>query len=102
MLAMGGPATRLRLRVSPRAARGEVVGPYGTGWKVRVSSPPEGGKATEEALALVAAALAVPRARVSLAGGASSRDKVVEIAGLDHASVERRLRKRAARTERER
>jgi uncharacterized protein (TIGR00251 family) len=84
-------ATRLRLRVSPRARRSEVVGRYGDAWKVRVVAPPEGGRANEEALTLVAAALAVRPGDVTLVTGRSSRDKVIEVDGLAPDEVDRRL-----------
>lgn len=90
------PAARLPLRVSPRASRSEVVGRYADGWKLRVAAPPEGGRATEEALSLLARAAGVPRADVALVSGGASRTKVVEIAGLDRAEIERRLVRTAA------
>jgi uncharacterized protein YggU (UPF0235/DUF167 family) len=88
---MGAAVTRVRLRVSPRAAGSELVGRHGAAWKLRVAAPPEGGRANDAATALVADALAVPRSDVKLVAGASSRDKVVEIAGLGAAEVDRRL-----------
>jgi uncharacterized protein len=91
--------TRVRLRVSPRATRSEVVGRHGDAWRIRVAAPPEGGRANAAALALVAEAVAVPRADVRLTGGAASRDKVVEVSGVEAAEVDRRLAD-AARTER--
>jgi uncharacterized protein YggU (UPF0235/DUF167 family) len=88
---MDAPAARVRLRVSPRARRSELIGRHGDAWKVRVVAVPEAGRATEEALALVADAAAVPRERVSLVSGRASRDKIVEVAGIDAAEVDRRL-----------
>jgi uncharacterized protein (TIGR00251 family) len=96
---MNGPATRVRLRVSPRAARARVVGRHGDAWKIRVAAPPEGGRANHEALALVADAVLLPRTAVSLVAGGSARDKVVEIAGLSPEEVDRRFAARAARKE---
>jgi uncharacterized protein (TIGR00251 family) len=84
-------SARIRLRVSPRARRTALVGRHGDVWKLRVSAPPEAGRANEEALGAVADAVAVPRASVALVAGRSSRDKIVEVAGLREAEVERRL-----------
>jgi uncharacterized protein (TIGR00251 family) len=83
--------TRLRLRVSPGAGRAAIVGRYGEGWKIRVTAPPEDGRANDAVLRLLADALAVPRDTVTLVSGHSGRDKIVELAGLGPAVVERRL-----------
>jgi uncharacterized protein len=93
-------ATRVQLRVSPRAARTELVGRHGPAWKVRVAAPPQDGRANDAAASLIADALAVPRSDVRLVAGASSRDKVVEIAGLSAAEVDRRFSARVLERER--
>ena len=83
--------TRLRLRVSPGAARTEVAGRHGDGWKVRVGAAPERGRANDAVVALLADSLGVPRTAVSVVSGQASRDKVVEVRGLGPAEAERRL-----------
>jgi uncharacterized protein len=84
-------STRLRLRVSPGAGRTEIVGRHGDAWKVRVTTAPEMGRANEAVLRLLAEALAVPRGDVTLVSGHGARDKIVELAGLGPALIERRL-----------
>jgi uncharacterized protein len=86
-----GPTTRVRLRVSPRATTACVVGRHAEGWKLRVTSAPERGRANEAVLALLAEALDLPPARLELVSGQSSRDKVVAVAGLSEDVVDRRL-----------
>jgi uncharacterized protein len=85
------PSTRVRLRVSPGARRSEFVGRYGEGWKVRVAAPPEGGRANDAVLDLLAEHLAVPRRSLSIVSGHTAREKVVQLTGLDRAESERRL-----------
>jgi uncharacterized protein YggU (UPF0235/DUF167 family) len=82
---------RLRLRVVPGSRRSEVVGRYGDAWKVRVSAAPERGGAYAAVLDLLAATLGVERRCVSLVAGSTSRDKVVDIEGLELTDVERLL-----------
>jgi uncharacterized protein (TIGR00251 family) len=84
-------STRLRLRVSPGATRAGVVGRHGEGWKIRVAAAPEGGRANEAVMRLLADTLSVPRDAVTLVSGHSGRDKIVELAGLGPAQIERRL-----------
>jgi uncharacterized protein len=84
-------STRLRLRVSPGASRAGVVGRHGEAWKVRVAAAPEGGRANEAVIRLLADTLSVPRDAVKLVSGHGGRDKVVELAGLGPAQIERRL-----------
>jgi uncharacterized protein len=82
---------RVNLRVSPGGSRSEVVGRHGEGWKVRVAAAPERGRANAAVVRLLAERLGVPRDAVSVVSGLGSRDKVVEIAGVDAATVARRL-----------
>jgi uncharacterized protein (TIGR00251 family) len=88
---MDGPSIRLRLRVSPGASKAGVVGRHGTGWKVRVASPPERGKANRDLLDLLAEALVLPRNALELVSGHGARDKVVGVEGLSEAEAEHRL-----------
>jgi uncharacterized protein (TIGR00251 family) len=85
----------LRLRVSPGARRSELVGPYGDGWKVRVSAPAEDGRANDAVLRLIADTLDVPRRSLTLVSGHGARDKVVSLGGLDGEELERRLAAKA-------
>ena len=88
---MTAASTRVRLRVSPGTGRAGIVGRQGDAWKVRVTAPPEHGRANEAVLRLVAEALALPRDALTLVAGHGGRDKIVELTGLGPALVERRL-----------
>ena len=82
---------RIRVTVSPGAARTELVGRHGDGWKARVAAPPERGRANDALVELLAAALEVPASSVRVVGGHSSRAKVVEVADLEAVELENRL-----------
>ena len=58
---------------------------------MRVGAPAERGKANEAVLALLAEVLAVPRASGVLVSGGGSRDKIVELAGIEPDEIDRRL-----------
>ena len=82
---------RLSVTVSPGAARTELVGRHGEGWKARVAAPPERGRANEAVVGLLAEALGVPRSAVRVVAGKTAKAKVVEVDGLEADDVERRL-----------
>lgn len=88
---MAEPSTRVRFRVSPGARRSELVGRHGDGWKVRVAAAPEGGRANEAVLDLLAAQLDLPRRSLSIVSGHGAREKLVLMEGIDRAEGERRL-----------
>jgi uncharacterized protein len=88
---MTGGSTRLRLRVIPGSSRSGVVGRHGEAWKLRVTAPPERGKANEAALDLLAGALRVEPGALRLVAGHGARDKTVEVVGLSTDEAERRL-----------
>ena len=83
--------TRLTLRVSPGATRPGIVGRHGAGWKVRVSAAPEDGKANAAVVRLLAETVGVPARDVAILTGHASRDKTVELRGIDERETERRL-----------
>jgi uncharacterized protein (TIGR00251 family) len=84
-------SARLTLRVSPGATRSVVVGRHGTAWKVRVAAAPEGGKANDAVIRLLAETLALPVRDVQIVSGRSSRDKTVALEGMRPEEIERRL-----------
>jgi len=84
-------ATRLALRVSPGARTSAVVGRHGRAWKLRVAAPPEGGKANDAVVALLAATLDVPARTISIVSGHGGRDKLVELADIGPEETERLL-----------
>ena len=88
---MAETSTRLRLRVSPGAGRSGIIGRHGDAWKVRVTAPPEDGRANEAVLRLLAVALSMPRTSVTLVSGHTGRDKIVLLDGVGPALIERRL-----------
>ena len=74
---------RITIRVRPGSARPRVGGEHAGALVVRVSAQAVDGKATEAALAAVAAAFGVRRDAVTLVSGASSRTKMVDVADGD-------------------
>jgi uncharacterized protein len=74
---------RITIRVRPGSARPGVGGGHAGVLIVRVGARAVDGKATEAALAAVAAAFGVRRRAVTLVAGASGRTKIVDVADGD-------------------
>ena len=91
MAAMSDESALLRVRVQPRARRDEVVGDRAGAVVIRLAAPPVDGKANAALCAFVAKAAGVPRSRVEIVRGATSRDKVVRVAGVAEADLRRAL-----------
>jgi|SRR6516165_8198286 len=87
--------TRIRFRVAPGAARSDVVGRHGAGWKVRVAAAPERGKANDALIVLLADVLPVGRSDVAVVSGLSSRDKIVAVSGIDAKEADEALARAA-------
>ena len=82
---------RITVRVRPGSARPGVGGEHDGALVVRVRERAVDGQATAAALAAVAAAFGVRRHAVTLIAGASSRTKIIDVAGADPAALERLL-----------
>jgi uncharacterized protein YggU (UPF0235/DUF167 family) len=83
---------RFRIRVTPRSRADEVSGALADGTiRIRVRAAAEGGRANDAVVALLAAALGLPRGAVRIAAGHGSRDKWIEAEGLTSGEAARRL-----------
>jgi len=90
---------RLSVRVRPRAAKPGVQGVEVDGGRaylvVKVAAPPEGGKANEATIKLLAKCCGVPAGALSLVSGAAGRRKVLDVRG-EAGILAQRLRAAAA------
>jgi uncharacterized protein (TIGR00251 family) len=77
----------LAVRVHPGARKNGVTGVHADAVKIALTVPPVDGKANEALIAFLAEALRLPRARVSLVAGGTSRAKTVRITGKSAAEV---------------
>lgn len=83
---------RIGVRVTARAAADRIEGfDAGGSLRVRLAVPPVDGRANNALLRLLALALGLPVRDITLVAGASSRQKLVEIAWLDAEEIRERL-----------
>ena len=77
----------LNVRAQPRSSRSGVDGVVGDALKVRIRSAPVDGKANKELKETLADAFSLPKSRVSFAGGETSKNKRILLAGLGAAEL---------------
>lgn len=80
-------------KVVPKSSRDVIVGLLGEALKIKVVQPPEGGKANEAVIALVAKALNIAPQNIRVLAGQSQPHKRLLIRGVDSATVMARLLK---------
>ena len=88
------PVASIKIRVQPRASSNLVEGFRGATVRLRVTAPPQGGKANDAAVSALAQALGVAKGRIKIVRGHSSRDKLVLVERLTNIEVEQLLNRR--------
>jgi uncharacterized protein len=79
------------IHVNPHASRAGIAGLAEGMLKVRVTAPPVEGAANEACLALVAKKLGLRKSQMSIAAGARSRRKTLQVSGISKAELERKI-----------
>jgi uncharacterized protein (TIGR00251 family) len=77
----------LPVRVHPGAKRNAITGTHDGALKISLTTPPTDGRANDALIVFLAERLNIPRARITLLTGATSRGKSLRIAGLGAAEV---------------
>lgn len=73
------PGQRLAVRVTPRGGRDALTLDETGAIHIRVTAPPEDGKANTAVRKLLARALGIAPGRLTLVGGATARDKLFRV-----------------------
>jgi len=76
-----------KVKVEPRSSRRMVAGLHGDALKIKLTSAPVEGKANEELIEFLSELLNVKKSAVKILQGQSSKQKVIEIAGLKELSL---------------
>ncbi len=69
------------VKAVPGASRNEIAGVVGDRLKIRISTPPEGGKANKAICKLLASSLGVKPNQISIERGETNPAKIVRISG---------------------
>ena len=85
----------INIRVQPRASRNSIeIGADGT-VRIRVTAPPDRGKANEAVVKLLSKNLGIPKSSVRIVRGHTSRSKSVQIEGMNLDSAIKRIKESA-------
>ena len=79
--------TTLKIRLTPRGSRNEILGWEGDTLRVKITAPPVEGAANKACVEFIADGLGIKRGQVSIISGDKSRDKVLKITGMSEEAV---------------
>jgi uncharacterized protein (TIGR00251 family) len=77
----------LSVRLHPGAKKNAITGLHDGAVKIALNTPPVDGKANEALIGFLAERLGVPRAKIALVAGQTSRSKTLRVTGKGAAEV---------------
>ncbi len=72
---------RIYVKVAPRAGKNEVIKISDAEYRVKVTAPPEKGRANKKVVELLADYFGVPKSAVKIVGGKTTKTKIIDIGG---------------------
>jgi uncharacterized protein len=88
----GKKGAAIAVRVTPRASRNEVVEIQSDGTiRIHLTAPAHEGKANEELIKFLSDVLGAPKTNIDIVAGATGRDKLVSVLGMDADEVHNRI-----------
>ena len=81
----------LPVRVIPRSSKSKIDGRRGDALLVRLAAPHVDGAANDALIDFLSRELQIPKRQISIVSGRASRDKRVELTGVDRADLDARL-----------
>lgn len=86
------------VRVQPRASQTAIVGELDGALKLRLAAPPVDGAANEELIRWLAKFFDVSRAAIEILSGATAKQKLVRVNGVQPDAAEQKLNAALARS----
>lgn len=80
---------QLKVKVVPGSSRNQIVGWLGDALKIKVTAPPEKGKANEAVIELLAETLDISTDDIEVVSGHSSPSKLIAIGGMDDETIKK-------------
>jgi hypothetical protein len=81
----------LQIRIHPGARKNAITGTHDNAVKISLTTPPIEGRANEALIAFLADQLHLPKSRIALITGTTSRNKTLRITGKSAAEVQAAL-----------
>jgi uncharacterized protein (TIGR00251 family) len=82
----------ITVKVVPGSSRTELVGMYGTAYKIRIAAPPERGKANKMLIEFLAEHFRIRRNAIQIISGKTSPLKQVLLRGVSSQDVQSRFK----------
>lgn len=70
---------KIRVKVKPNARENSIKQLEVDNFEIKVSVPPEKGKANEKVIELISKHLNIPKSKIGIFSGSNSRQKILEI-----------------------
>ncbi len=92
-LSQTGSGFKLAVQISPNGKKSEILSATDDALRIRLQAPPVDGKANEALIRFIADLLDLPKSRVQITHGFTSRRKLLEIqaGGLSRQDLENRF-----------
>lgn len=87
-----GPNVTFPVKVVPGSSRTQIVGLLGPALKVKISAPPEKGKANQELTKFLSQILDLPHSAVAVTSGPTNPQKEITCQNLDPQTLIQKLR----------
>jgi uncharacterized protein (TIGR00251 family) len=88
----GQMGAAIAVRLAPRASKNEISEVMEDGAvKIRLTAPPVDGQANAALIEFLSGVLGVPKSKIEIVGGLTSRDKLVTILGMDADTVQKKI-----------
>jgi len=82
---------KIKIKAQPNASKNEIIGLMGDELKIRISAPPESGKANKAIESLLAQKLGLKKSQVKIVSGLANPHKLVEISDLNEEQLKEKL-----------
>lgn len=83
--------TQLDVVVAPKSSRDAILGEYQGRLKIALTAPPVDGKANEALIAFLSKKTNVPKSKIAIARGMTSKRKAVQFADLNPTELASRI-----------